>query len=155
LSQFWPLLKWTSFFEVSESILKIGTSLKPNHHNEVQLVQIYETLCTRKQLVNVDEIAIFSSSIYQMFIYQTSSTKVGLNKEINPFKFEVEKKEPSFPYNKTPSRYKHTILHTLTLSTSLSLSLSLSHTHTHTHINSFKWISAKNLQSSSRLRDEG
>jgi len=33
LSWFWPLLSWASFLEAAGAVLKIGSSLKPNHHN--------------------------------------------------------------------------------------------------------------------------
>jgi len=33
------------FLEADGAVLKIGRSLKPNHHQEIQLAQIHETLC--------------------------------------------------------------------------------------------------------------
>ena len=38
LSHFWPLLKQVSFFDATKQVAKIGSSLKPNHHNQVKLV---------------------------------------------------------------------------------------------------------------------
>ena len=35
LSHFWPLLEWASFLMQPEQYQKIGSSLKPNHHNKV------------------------------------------------------------------------------------------------------------------------
>jgi len=34
------------FFEAAEVVVKIGSSLKPNHHGEIKLAQIRETLCS-------------------------------------------------------------------------------------------------------------
>ena len=46
LCQGWrPLLNWASFLEAAGAVLKIGLSLKLNHHLEIQLAQICETLC--------------------------------------------------------------------------------------------------------------
>ncbi len=36
---FWPLLNWTLFLEAAGAGLKIGSSLKLNHHQEIQLAQ--------------------------------------------------------------------------------------------------------------------
>jgi len=44
---FWALLEhfWrVCIFEVAGAILDIGLILKPNHHNQIKLVQICETL---------------------------------------------------------------------------------------------------------------
>jgi len=46
LGRFGPLLKQTSFFVAAGAVSKIGSSLKPNQHYQVQLVQIRETLFT-------------------------------------------------------------------------------------------------------------
>ncbi len=35
LSQFWPFLNRALFFEAAGAVLKIGLSLKPNHHQEI------------------------------------------------------------------------------------------------------------------------
>jgi len=34
------------FLEAAGAVLKIGSSLKPNHNQEIELAQICETLCT-------------------------------------------------------------------------------------------------------------
>ena len=47
LSQFWPLLNQASFYKAAGAVLKIGLSLKPNHHLQFQLAQISEVLCSR------------------------------------------------------------------------------------------------------------
>ena len=39
LSHFWPLLQWVVFFKTVGVVVKIGSSLKPNHHNQAKLVQ--------------------------------------------------------------------------------------------------------------------
>ncbi len=44
LSQFWQLLNQASFLEAAGAVVEIGFSSKPNHHNQVLLVQIRETL---------------------------------------------------------------------------------------------------------------
>ncbi len=41
LSRNWPLLNKVSFFE---TVVKIGLSLNPNHHKEILLAQIHETI---------------------------------------------------------------------------------------------------------------
>jgi len=33
------------FLEAAGTVMKIGSSLKPNHHWEIELAQIHETLC--------------------------------------------------------------------------------------------------------------
>jgi len=33
-------------FKPAGAVLEIGSSLKPNHHCEIQLAQIHETLCS-------------------------------------------------------------------------------------------------------------
>jgi len=35
LGQFWPLLNRASFLEAAGAVLKIGSSLKPNHHWDI------------------------------------------------------------------------------------------------------------------------
>jgi len=37
LGQFWPLLNQALFLEGAVAVLKIGSSLKPNHHREINL----------------------------------------------------------------------------------------------------------------------
>ncbi len=44
-SQIWPFLNRASFLEAARVIVKIGFRLKPNHHKEIQVAQICETLC--------------------------------------------------------------------------------------------------------------
>ncbi len=45
LGPFWPFLNCAVFKEVAgAAVLKIGSSLKPNHHWEIWLAQILETL---------------------------------------------------------------------------------------------------------------
>jgi len=40
-------------FETAEAVLKIGSSLKPNHHREVLIAQIREMLCTKNLKKNL------------------------------------------------------------------------------------------------------
>jgi len=42
--------------------LKIGSSLKPNHHWEIQLAQICETLCRTERLTNLDKLKLVKFS---------------------------------------------------------------------------------------------
>ena len=39
-------LKQTSFFEAAGAVVKFGSSPKLNHHDQVKLVQIRDTLCS-------------------------------------------------------------------------------------------------------------
>jgi len=48
LSQFRPLLKQASFSEAAGAVLKIGSSLKANHHREIYLAQFCERLVCPK-----------------------------------------------------------------------------------------------------------
>ena len=51
-SHFWRLSKWMPFFEAAGAVVKIASSLKPNHHNQVKLAQIRDTLCRKKVMQN-------------------------------------------------------------------------------------------------------
>ncbi len=45
-SQFLPLYNRASFLEVAGAVLKIGSGLKPNHHQKVKIAQIGEMFCS-------------------------------------------------------------------------------------------------------------
>ncbi len=40
---FWPLSKWAAYFEAAQPLTVIGPNLKPNHHDQVKLLQIADT----------------------------------------------------------------------------------------------------------------
>ena len=45
LSQFWPLLKWASYFETARAVVKIGSGLKPNHQKQVEPCYAFSNSC--------------------------------------------------------------------------------------------------------------
>jgi len=44
LGSFLPLLNQALFLEAAGAVLKIGLSLKPNHHQEIELAKIFPSI---------------------------------------------------------------------------------------------------------------
>ena len=43
MCNFWPLLMWATIYGAAQSLPDIGSSIKPNYHSQVKLVQIPDT----------------------------------------------------------------------------------------------------------------
>ena len=55
LCHFWPLLMGATIFRAARSLLKIDLSIKPNHYNQVKLIQSTETQSTVR-ITNLDKL---------------------------------------------------------------------------------------------------
>jgi len=64
------------FFEATGAVVKIGLSLKPNHHKEIWLAQICETFCTKLFLIHYR----YQWLIGSISILLTSLLDVGIAK---------------------------------------------------------------------------
>ena len=65
LSQFWPLLKWATFFEAAGAVVEISSSLRIMNCNQVKLAQILDTHCRNTPLV-----VVTVSSCCKCFIFR-------------------------------------------------------------------------------------
>ena len=54
--------KVNSIFEEAETVAEIGLSLKPNHHNQVKLLQIPDQRCRNLYFVNLYLVIEITSS---------------------------------------------------------------------------------------------
>ena len=76
LRHFWPFLKQAVFFEVAGAVVKIVSILKPNHHNQVNLVQIRDS--NNKILTRVASLRNSPSRDYRPNVYSRDKEVVNL-----------------------------------------------------------------------------
>jgi len=91
-AQFWPLLNRAVFLEAAGAVLKIGSSLKANHHWEIQS-QICQTFCktlrVKNQSANCFITSRFSYCSTARYPVQGSKTISGMSPDIEVLVFDI------------------------------------------------------------------